>query len=221
MRIASVILTCLVVAACAVNAADQSFSGVGIELALEKGSVLVKRAVPGSPADQVGVPAGSVIVSIEGRSVSGLGLAKVTEMLRGPEGSRVSLTVRQDPGVTQSFTLTRARLSPVTPESFPGVYRFQDAPDVEMTVTRAADGRFVVACPRQHWSGIGVIGNGCFKGVFQMEDVPEVQKEFRGAVSFIRIDFQFGDTLLLRSKYNFFESGDRMVEKTLVRKPAR
>ncbi len=68
---------------------------------------------------------------------------------------------------------------------------------------------------------MGVIGNGCFNGVFQMEDVPEVQKEFRGAVSFIRIDFQFGDTLRLRSKYNFFESGDKMVEKTLVRKPAR
>ncbi len=142
MRIAFAILTCLVLAAGTADSADQSFSGVGIELALEKGSVLVKRAVPGGPADQAGVPSGSAIISIDGQSVNGLDLARVTDLLRGAEGSRVSITVRQDPGVTKSFTLTRARLSPVTPESFPGIYRFQDAPEVEMTVTRAADGRF-------------------------------------------------------------------------------
>ena len=71
----------------------------------------------------------------------------------------------------------------------------------------------------QHWRGIGLVGNGCFKGTFRMADDPEVHENFRGAVSFFRIDFQYGDQLRFRSRFNFFDSGDRMVDKTLLRLP--
>ena len=132
----------------------------------------------------------------------------------------MTLEVLQPPGLTKTFTILRTRLQTVGSDTLAGTYGFQNDPSVLVVIERVNDRQFSVRCEKQHWSGMGLVGNDCFKGVFQMEDHPDVQENFRGTVSFFRIDFEFGDMLILRSRFNFFDKADKIVETTLVRKKA-
>jgi membrane-associated protease RseP (regulator of RpoE activity) len=197
---------------------EKSFCGIGVELNSKDDPLRIEKVIPGSGAEKAGVPVGSHIVSIEGKSVKGMALQDVVNLLRGAEGTVVSVTIVQELGLTKTCPITRIKMSISGPDNLAGIYCQQDDPNVLVIVERIANNQFSIKCPKQHWSGMGQIGNNCFKGVFQMEDNPEVHENFRGTVSFFRIDFEFGDRLRFRSKFNFFDSGDRMVEKTLVKK---
>lgn len=221
MRIAAVSIALLMlgglVAQCAPGE-GQSFTGIGVELKEQGESFVIRRALPGSPAEKAGVTAGSTLVSIDGKPVKGMVLQGVLDLIRGAEGTELTLVVARDLGQTQTFKVKRARMEAIRPETFPGTYTVQGSPSEQVIVERVSGNQFRIRSPQQHWAGMGLVGNGCFKGVFQMEDVAEVLKDFRGAAGFVRIDFRFGDTLQMRTRFNFWDNADRMVEKTLVRK---
>ncbi len=223
-RVAVVWLVCLLLtgcsAACAAPAVDQSFSGIGVELGSANGAITIKNVLPGGGADRAGLPVGSTLTAVDGKPVSGMAMQAVVDLLRGPEGSEVSLTVTREMGVTKTFKITRAKMEVIRSETFPGVYAVQSSPSEQVIIERISGNQFRIRSPQQHWAGMGLVGNGCFKGVFQMEDSPEVLKEFRGAAGFVRIDFRVLDTLLLRTRFNFWDNADKMVEKTLVKKAA-
>jgi len=73
------------------------FGGLGIEVTQEEGFVKVVSPMDGTPADDAGIEAGDFITHVDGESVLGLTLDEAVDMMRGPVGSEIIITVvRQD-----------------------------------------------------------------------------------------------------------------------------
>ena len=71
------------------------FGGLGIEVSMEAGVVKVISPIDGSPAEEVGVKAGDYIVKINGNQVQGKTLSEAVDLMRGPVGSEIEITVRR------------------------------------------------------------------------------------------------------------------------------
>ena len=71
------------------------FGGLGIEVGMEAGVVKVISPIDGSPAEAVGVKAGDYIVKINGTQVQGKTLSEAVDLMRGPVGSEIEITVRR------------------------------------------------------------------------------------------------------------------------------
>ena len=71
------------------------FGGLGIEVGMEAGVVKVISPIDGSPAEEVGVKAGDYIVKIDGTQVRGKTLSEAVDLMRGPVGSEIEITVRR------------------------------------------------------------------------------------------------------------------------------
>ena len=69
------------------------FGGLGIEVTQEEGFVKVVSPIDGTPADDAGMEAGDFITHVDGESVLGLTLDEAVEMMRGPVGSEIIITV--------------------------------------------------------------------------------------------------------------------------------
>jgi len=84
------------------------FSGLGVEITPASGAILVITPIDGSPAAKVGIKAGDYIVKIDGEAVEGMSVTKAMNMMRGPKGTKVKLTIVRK-GETQplNFTITR------------------------------------------------------------------------------------------------------------------
>ena len=84
------------------------FGGLGIEVSMEAGVVKVISPIDGSPADEVGVKAGDYIVKINEHQVQGKTLTEAVDLMRGPVGSDIEITVRRK-GVKKAivFKITR------------------------------------------------------------------------------------------------------------------
>lgn len=73
------------------------FGGLGIEVTQEEGFVKVVSPIDGTPADDAGLEAGDFITHVDGESVLGLTLDEAVDMMRGPVGSEIVVTiVRED-----------------------------------------------------------------------------------------------------------------------------
>ena len=84
------------------------FSGLGIEIGQDRGYVTIIAPIDGSPAETAGLEAGDVILKIDGESVRDLPVNKSVELMRGPTGSEVLLTIGRR-GVTDPFDVTVIR----------------------------------------------------------------------------------------------------------------
>ena len=84
------------------------FGGLGIEVGMESGVIRVISPIDNSPASKVGVKAGDYIVKINDIQVQGKSLAEAVEIMRGPVGSDIEITVRRK-GVKKAiiFNITR------------------------------------------------------------------------------------------------------------------
>jgi carboxyl-terminal processing protease len=71
------------------------FGGLGIEVGMEFGVVKVITPMDGSPAEREGVKAGDYIVKINETQVQGKTLLEAVELMRGPVGSSLEITVRR------------------------------------------------------------------------------------------------------------------------------
>ena len=71
------------------------FGGLGIEVGMEHGVVKVISPIDDSPASRVGVKAGDYIVKINDIQVQGKSLTEAVELMRGPVGSDIEITVRR------------------------------------------------------------------------------------------------------------------------------
>ena len=71
------------------------FGGLGIEVGMEAGVVKVISPIDGSPAERVGVKAGDYIVKINDIQVQGKSLTEAVELMRGPVGTNIKITVRR------------------------------------------------------------------------------------------------------------------------------
>ncbi len=74
---------------------EGNFEGIGIEFAIIRDTLVVMTPVAGAPSEAVGIRADDRIVAVDGEAISSPELTnqKVFSLLRGPKGTRVSLTV--------------------------------------------------------------------------------------------------------------------------------
>ena len=71
------------------------FGGLGIEVSMESGVVKVISPIDDTPASRAGIKAGDYIVKIEDIQVQGKSLSEAVDLMRGPVGSSIELTVRR------------------------------------------------------------------------------------------------------------------------------
>ncbi len=71
------------------------FGGLGIEVSMESGVVKVITPIDDTPASKAGIKAGDYIVKINDTQVQGKSLSQAVDLMRGPVGSPIELTVRR------------------------------------------------------------------------------------------------------------------------------
>ena len=71
------------------------FGGLGIEVTMESGVVKVISPIDDTPASKAGIKAGDYIVKIDNTQVQGKSLSEAVDLMRGPVGSGIELTVRR------------------------------------------------------------------------------------------------------------------------------
>jgi len=84
------------------------FGGLGIEVSMESGVVKVISPIDDTPASRAGIKAGDYIVKIDNIQVQGKSLSEAVDLMRGPVGSDIELTVRRR-GEKKALTFTIVR----------------------------------------------------------------------------------------------------------------
>ena len=84
------------------------FGGLGIEVTQQEGFVKVISPMDGTPADKAGIKAGDYITHVNGESILGLTLDQAVDMMRGPVGSEIIITVVRE-GTKDPFDVSILR----------------------------------------------------------------------------------------------------------------
>ncbi len=84
------------------------FGGLGIEVTQEDGFVKVVSPIDGTPADEAGMESGDFITHVDGESLLGLTLDKAVDLMRGPVGSEIVITVVRE-GESEPFDVSIIR----------------------------------------------------------------------------------------------------------------
>jgi carboxyl-terminal processing protease len=88
------------------------FSGIGLSVIGVKQGLRVAQVFKRSPADAAGIEPGDTIVSVEGESIAGQSSDEATRKIKGPEGSEVTIGVRDGKGgKVRKLTIVRAEVS--------------------------------------------------------------------------------------------------------------
>ncbi len=105
------------------NFTNGTFEGIGAEVEMKEGHVVVVAPIDGSPAQKAGVRPGDIMLRVDGVDVSGMSLDDTIKRVLGPAGTKVTISF-QDPktGEVRDLTITRARIQihNVTWEMIPG-----------------------------------------------------------------------------------------------------
>ena len=94
------------------------YYGIGAYVSkdVETGASTISGVIRNSPAEAAGLMEGDIIYKVDGEDMTGLELDEVVSHIRGPEGTKVTLTVIRS-GETMDFELTRAQVNTPTVES--------------------------------------------------------------------------------------------------------
>jgi carboxyl-terminal processing protease len=84
------------------------FSGLGIEIGQDRGYITIIAPIDGSPAEAAGLEAGDIILKVDGESIRDLPVNKSVDLMRGPTGSEVMLTIGRR-GVADPFDVAVIR----------------------------------------------------------------------------------------------------------------
>src|SRR5215469_14051188 len=85
------------------------FGGVGIEVTQDEGGLIkVISPIDGTPASRAGIKTGDRIAGIDGNSIAGLPLNEAIDKMRGPAGSKITLTILRE-GEKKPFDVTLMR----------------------------------------------------------------------------------------------------------------
>jgi carboxyl-terminal processing protease len=97
--------------------------GIGIEVETRNGRLTVVAPLDGSPAQRAGLMPGDVIEKVNGQDTSQMSLDQVSQLIRGPSGTSVHLTILR-PGASEflEFTIVRqqVKVPQVTWSTIPG-----------------------------------------------------------------------------------------------------
>lgn len=85
-----------------------SYEGIGVELDVVDGRLIVLTPLKGSPAEAAGLKTLDEIAAVDGKSIVGMTFAEVLGAIKGPAGSQVTLTVNRE-GVKEPLVLKITR----------------------------------------------------------------------------------------------------------------
>ncbi|MDR3554518.1 MAG: S41 family peptidase [Syntrophobacteraceae bacterium] len=89
-----------------------NFSGIGAQIQIKNGHVVILAPLDGSPALHAGLKTGDIIMKVNGKDITGLPLEQVVTRIAGKAGTSVELTI-MDPKTGQSrrLTIVRAKIN--------------------------------------------------------------------------------------------------------------
>jgi len=94
------------------NLTTGRFEGIGAEVQMRNGQLVVVAPIDGSPAQKAGLKPGDIILKVDDQDVSGLPLDQAVNRILGPAGTRVKLTILNlKTTTTKDVTLTRASVT--------------------------------------------------------------------------------------------------------------
>ncbi|WP_407306691.1 S41 family peptidase [Desulfosporosinus sp. SB140] len=96
-----------------VGSVNMSFVGIGIHIEMLPEGVKVDSVIQGSPAEEVGLKAGDIIIDADGQSLAGLSSDQAVNLLRGAEGSKVQISIKRGTEA-MDFTVTRQAVAEPT-----------------------------------------------------------------------------------------------------------
>jgi len=85
-----------------------SYSGIGIYLGMKDKHPVVQSVIDGTPAFKAGLKSGDIIIEVDGEKTQGKSIDEVASMIRGEEGTTVTLTLAR-PGREGTFKVTIRR----------------------------------------------------------------------------------------------------------------
>lgn len=74
---------------------EGSFTGIGAEVSMENGNVVVVSPIKGSPAEKAGIQPKDILLSVNGESFEGLSLNEAVSKIRGPKGTKAKVKVKR------------------------------------------------------------------------------------------------------------------------------
>ncbi|HRY30957.1 MAG TPA: S41 family peptidase [Candidatus Paceibacterota bacterium] len=94
------------------------FSGIGMEVGIRDDLVTVISPLKNSPAERAGIKSGDIVAGIDGISTASMSLDEAVDKIRGPEGTKVKLTLIRE-GETEALEIevTRAIINIPTLET--------------------------------------------------------------------------------------------------------
>jgi carboxyl-terminal processing protease len=89
-----------------VSKVDNKSQSIGLVLGRSNGQYIIRKILPGSPANQAGLLKGDVVAAIDSKRIKGLLQARVSELLKGDLGTEIELSILRA-GKTKNFTVVR------------------------------------------------------------------------------------------------------------------
>lgn len=87
-----------------------SLKGIGIQIGVKDGKLMVIAPIEDTPAEKAGLLADDEILSIDGKSTKGITVDKAADLIRGEEGTQVTLVVKRKDLEPKTYTITRAEI---------------------------------------------------------------------------------------------------------------
>jgi len=114
------------------DASTGRFSGIGLNVLESKRGLEVARVFEDTPAEAAGIEVGDEIVAVEGKSIAGTSATAASSQIKGPEGTKVEITVRDgETGKERTIEVERAEVRIPAVES-----RMENVGDVKIGYAR-------------------------------------------------------------------------------------
>ena len=87
-----------------------SLKGIGIQIGVKDGKLMVIAPIEDTPAEKAGLKADDEILEIDGVSTKGITVDKAADKIRGKEGTTVKLLIKREGNEPKTYTITRAEI---------------------------------------------------------------------------------------------------------------
>ena len=87
-----------------------SLKGIGIQIGVKDGKLMVIAPIEDTPAEKAGLLADDEILEINGKSTKGITVDKAADQIRGKEGTTVTLLIKRKDTAPKLYTITRAEI---------------------------------------------------------------------------------------------------------------
>ena len=92
------------------NSIKGSLKGIGIQIGVKDGKLMVIAPIEDTPAERAGLVAEDEILEIDGISAKGITVDKAADKIRGKEGTQVTLLIKRKDSPPKAYTITRAEI---------------------------------------------------------------------------------------------------------------